>query len=275
MKVCIILIFALLFGGCSEPPPSLDNVNSRIHLATKAQVPEILYSDDPETLFKIAKQATLLSDLDRYNTTYTGWVKKMHHSVYAAELWCTTGMSEAEERSVRKALDEFNKNNENISVLAYLKDGQYHNEWTAWQEFGKSKSQQKYYKEGNRHGRWTDWYENGQKKAEGNYKDDIRDGQETFWYKNGQKESEGNYKKGKPHGIQTVWYENGEKSSESKYREGKCMSVEVWKPNGDKCPETNLSGGNGIRIVYDENGRKVKEVRFNEGRLHGLPVSLP
>ena len=150
-----------------------------------------------------------------------------------------------------KALDEFNKNNENISVLAYFKDGKNHNEWTAWHEFGRSKSQQKYYKDGKKHGAWTDWYENGQKKAEGNYKDDKRDGQETFWYK------------------------NGEKSSESKYREGKCMSVEVWKPNAEKCPETNLSGGNGIRIVYDENGRKVKKVRFNGGRLNGLPVSLP
>lgn len=45
---------------------------------------------------------------------------------------------------------------------------------------------------------------------------------------------------------------------ERKYKDGKLMSMfaEVWKPNGEKCPETNLKGGTGLVFFYHEYGWK-------------------
>ena len=94
----------------------------------------------------------------------------------------------------------------------------------------------------------TEYYENGQKKMEGNLKGDWSDGLWTFWYENGQKESEGNFKDGTPVDLWTYWYGNGQKQREKTYKDGKTWSAVVWKPNGEKCPVTNVVNGSGVEI---------------------------
>ena len=32
------------------------------------------------------------------------------------------------------------------------------------------------------------------------------------------------------------------------------MSAKVWKPNGEKCPVTNVVDGNGLVVIYDDDG---------------------
>ena len=80
----------------------------------------------------------------------------------------------------------------------------------------------------------------------------------TDWYQNGQKKAEGNYKDGERHGLRTNWYENGQKREERKYKNGKLWTAVAWKPDGVKCPETNVKDGNGIIVVYKEDGTGEK-----------------
>ena len=44
------------------------------------------------------------------------------------------------------------------------------------------------------------------------------------------------------------------------------MSSVVWKPNGEKCPVTNLKDGNGIRVdAYYEDGTEVIRSVYKNG----------
>ena len=113
----------------------------------------------------------------------------------------------------------------------------------------------------------SSWYENGQKKSEGNFKDGKRHGLSTIWYENGQKQKEGNWKDGKLDGLWTRWYRNGQKELEGNWKDGKHMSAEVWKPNGEKCPVTNVKDGNGVVVTYYEDGTEVIRVTYKDGEL--------
>ncbi|MEC8243480.1 MAG: toxin-antitoxin system YwqK family antitoxin [Verrucomicrobiota bacterium] len=168
-----------------------------------------------------------------------------------------------------------------------------HGLMTSWRENGQ-KEKEVNYKDGKQHGLETFWYENGQKKTEGNYKDDKLDGLETswrengqkekevnykdgkqhgletFWYENGQKEIEQNYKDGKQHGLVTFWYKNGQKSGEDVFKEDKLLSSITWKPNGEKCPLTNVKNGDGVMVYYYENGKKSGEDNYKDGMMNGL-----
>ena len=70
----------------------------------------------------------------------------------------------------------------------------------------------------------------------------------------GREETEG-FKDDEADGLHPSWYENGQKAGEDNYKDGKCMSAETWKPDGEKCPVTNLKDGNGVWVVYYDNGR--------------------
>ena len=108
------------------------------------------------------------------------------------------------------------------------------------------------------------FYENGQKKLEFNYKDGKKDGLQTKWWENGQKGSEENYKDGKLNGLEARWYDNGQKKLEANYKDGKLMSSEVWKPNGEKCPESNVKNGNGVLVWYSVDGTERGRFRFKD-----------
>ncbi len=109
---------------------------------------------------------------------------------------------------------------------------------------------------------WSKYVEDGRTTVS-QIKDGKPEGLSAGWHENGQKESEGNYKDGKRDGLWAGWYENGQKKSESSYKDGKLVTVVVWKPNGDKCPETNVVNGNGVWLSYSfgvvANGRSTYE----------------
>jgi len=125
------------------------------------------------------------------------------------------------------------------------------------------------FEDGKADGLWTFWHENGQKSSEINYKDSKPDGHSTIWHENGQKLMETNFQDSKPIGLQTVWYANGQKHSETSHKlQGRRIilwNAFVWKPNGDKCPLTNLVNGNGVVVEYKEDGTEKRRVTYNDG----------
>ena len=148
-----------------------------------------------------------------------------------------------------------------------FKDGKQDGLWTWWNENGQ-KEEEENWKDGMEDGLWTKWHWNGQKYKEVTYKDGKKDGLETWWYWNGQKSSEGNYKDAKQDGLETHWYENGQYLKEQRnWKDGKLMSIVAWKPDGEKCPETNVKDGNGVLVVYEEDGTEKARATFKDGEL--------
>ena len=93
----------------------------------------------------------------------------------------------------------------------------------------------------------------------------------TGWAKttseNGQIQSLLQWKDGKQDGLETSWYEDGQKKMEAHWKDGKLMSAVRWKPNGEKCPVTNVVGGNGVVVSYYEDGREIMRVTYKAGKL--------
>ena len=116
-------------------------------------------------------------------------------------------------------------------------------------------------------GKAESFYENGQKKGEVNFKDGKEDGSATYWGENGQKEAEGTYKEGKEDGLWTFWYENGQKKWEWNYKDGKLWTAIGWKPNGEKCPESNIKDWNGVWVLYDDDGTVSHRRTYKDGEL--------
>ena len=103
----------------------------------------------------------------------------------------------------------------------------------------------------------SEWNTNGKKSAFYNYKNDNLDGLMMLWYKNGQQSSETHYKDGKPDGLSKMWYRDGEKWEKRTWVVGKLIAAVVWKPNGEKCPETKIDQkGNGVVVWYQGVGGK-------------------
>ncbi len=122
-------------------------------------------------------------------------------------------------------------------------------------------------KDGKPDGHVISWYENGRKRTWNQYKDGKLNGLVAMWYENGQKKQEATYKDDKRDGLMTRWYENGDKKWEGNFKGGKLMTSVVWKPNGEKCPVTNVKDGNGVSVGYYENGQKERETNFKDGNL--------
>ena len=113
----------------------------------------------------------------------------------------------------------------------------------------------------------TLWYDNGQKQLESNWKGGKQVGLSTAWHENGQKSFEANYKDNKKDGLSTAWYESGQKERKGNYKDGKLMSAVAWKPNGVKCPVTNLKDGNGVWVFYKENGTESSRHTYKDGEI--------
>jgi antitoxin component YwqK of YwqJK toxin-antitoxin module len=163
-----------------------------------------------------------------------------------------------------------------------LKDGKYDGLRTWWYENGQKKEERNLKDRVS-----TDWYENGQKQRERSFKDgklistfvwkpngencpvtqiDEDGNGVVVWYNDdGKKKEKINFKNGKEDGLQESWYANGQKGQESSYKDGKLMSVVAWKPNGEKCPVTNMKHGNGIVIWYNEDGKGRSRATFRGG----------
>ena len=74
-------------------------------------------------------------------------------------------------------------------------------------------------------------------------------------------------KDGKKDGLMTWWYENGQKKSETTFTDDKVMTSVVWRPNGEKCPVTNVVNGNGAKVWYNNDGTEKERKTYREGEL--------
>lgn len=64
------------------------------------------------------------------------------------------------------------------------------------------------------------------------------------------------YKEGKPDGLSVGWFKNGKMREKVKFLAGKIVFLEVFKPNGEKCPDTKIDeNGNGVWHIYVDSGR--------------------
>ena len=246
---------------------------------------------DPETLDKIIAEAIDLEKLQkrgeegeeiRYapdqNTPYTGWEKLMHENgqielliqykdgkmdglgarwhangqkvvegnLKDGKVWTVVGWKPNGEKSETNVV----KGN-GVLVYEYYENGQ--------------KQSQLNFKDGKMDGLGTRWYRNGQMEKEVTYRDGKKDGLLTEWYGNGQKRLELNYKDGKEDGLTTLWYENGKKQGEGTYKGDKLMTAVIWKPNGEKCPETNIVDGNGLAVFYNDDGTENRRQTCKDG----------
>ena len=87
-----------------------------------------------------------------------------------------------------------------------------------------------------------------------------------WMWPNGKVQSLFQLKNGKRGGLFTSWYPNGQKEGEGICKAGKIWTLVVWKPNGEKCPVTNIVNGNGIRVNYDEDGTVVDRDFYKDGK---------
>ena len=49
------------------------------------------------------------------------------------------------------------------------------------------------------------------------------------------------------------------------FKVGKLMSAKAWKPNGEKCPLTNVKDGNGVWVLYKEDGTEFLRFTYKDG----------
>ena len=65
--------------------------------------------------------------------------------------------------------------------------------------------------------------------------------------------------------VETSFYESGQRASVQNYKDGKLMFAVSWKPDGERCPETNVKDGNGVVVSYDKEGTERHRLLFKDG----------
>jgi antitoxin component YwqK of YwqJK toxin-antitoxin module len=130
--------------------------------------------------------------------------------------------------------------------------------------------------------KYIEWHENGTRKREAQVLECTQDGYRkeefTEWRRNGLVSEQGqvwrkeNFRKGD--GKVVSFYSNGQKRSEELWDDGKLVTMQVWKIDGEKCPETSLAEGTGRYAWYDQNGGEKYAVhRYMNGLLHGPSIT--
>ena len=75
------------------------------------------------------------------------------------------------------------------------------------------------------------------------------------------------FKNGKLDGLRTWWYPNGRKKAERTYEDGKLWTAVRWKPNGEKCPVTNVVNGSGVVVQLHPKGPVHLSTTFKDGKI--------
>ena len=149
---------------------------------------------------------------------------------------------------------------------ASYKDGKYDGLWSWWYENGQ-KSREENYKDGKENGLHPRWYENGQMRGEVSWKNGKRDGLWTKWHENGQIKGTGNHTEGSRHEHWVGWYDNGRLRDEVYYNGGLMERAIVWKPDGKKCPVTNVEAGSGVIVGYNQDGTEKYRFTYKDGEI--------
>ncbi len=229
MKVLsLALLVGLLMVGCEESsPPSELNASTEGTILPDSR--EALDLDDNETLERILREAT---DLDSLRTFTVGG-RLFYYSP--------------------------NEEKPNTGLL--------HSGWGK-EMYGNGKvCRLSQFVDGNVNGICAEWYYNGRKEVQSIIKEGKKDGLHATWYQNGRKRLEANYRKGKKDGLSTEWYKNGQTKSEENFTNDKLTTSVVWKPNGEKCPITSVSNGNGVKVdAYYEDGKEVIRSTYKDGQ---------
>lgn len=119
--------------------------------------------------------------------------------------------------------------------------------------------------DGNALGPYRFLHPNGMLAVEGAFKGGEPDGIEEKWHPNGMKQATCNYSNGLPNGLIMEWYENGQKRVHGTFRNGKFLTGKGWKPNGGKCPVSEVSEGNGLFVRYHMDGSVSSRHRYLNG----------
>jgi antitoxin component YwqK of YwqJK toxin-antitoxin module len=78
----------------------------------------------------------------------------------------------------------------------------------------------------------------------------IPDGNRTYYYRHPTKPNKfSDMKKWKVH-----------------WKDEKLISSTSWKPDGQKCPETNIINGNGLLVLYKEDGTELSRSHYKNGK---------
>ena len=120
-------------------------------------------------------------------------------------------------------------------------------------------------KDGQWDGLFKMWYKNGQVEVEVHFLGGMQNGLETAWFENGQKTGEWMFENNKLNGLVTKWFKNGQKKLEANFKDDKLVTSTGWKPNGEKCPITNMIDGNGVVVEYSEDGTEEELFRYKDG----------
>jgi hypothetical protein len=75
------------------------------------------------------------------------------------------------------------------------------------------------------------------------------------------------FKDGKKDGMSIWRFKNGQKWREQTYKDGKLWTAVKWKPNGEKCPVTNIVNGNGVMVWYNDDGTEDRRTTYKDGEL--------
>ena len=62
-------------------------------------------------------------------------------------------------------------------------------------------------------------------------------------------------------------YDNGQIKGLGQSKAGKMWTAVGWKPNGEKCPHTNVVNGNGVVVSYFNDGTEDDRTTFKDGEI--------
>jgi len=271
-KLLTVMLFALLVVGCETAKLA------KIDLGDTETLDKIIAEAiDSGELQKLGEEGEELRYAPDQNTLYTGWSTEMHDNgkinlLYQYKDGKRDGLVTRWYRTGQKMGEGNFKAGKLWTAVGWMPNGEKSETDVVkgngvvvdYNENGTRKSRY-IFKDGKMDGLITGWHENGQKNLEVSYKDGAKDGLLRKWYGNGLKMAELNYKDGKEDGVTTLWYENGQKQAQGTYKRDKLMTAVAWKPNGEKCPETNLVDGNGVLVGYGKDGTEDWRTTYKDG----------
>ena len=231
VKISLLYLFiSLLLFGCAEPSVLSESENSNKEEAQSFG--RDIDLDDNETLDRILAEAT---DLDSLRT----------FSITGSLFYYYPNENKPNSGTLYSGWGKELYGNGKVCRLGQFEDGKVN-------------------------GIWAEWYYEGGPEARSTIKEGKKNGLHTTWFENGQKRSQVDYKNGKKDGLSTEWFENGQKKSEDYFAKDKLISSVVWKPNGEKCPVTDLKDGNGIRVdaYYDDGTEVIRSVYVDGERVN-------